>query len=25
VLYAATGLTEIAATPQHGLVTVFYP
>ena len=24
-LYAATGLTEIAATPQHGLVTVFYP
>lgn len=24
-LYAATGLTEIVATPQHGLVTVFYP
>ena len=24
-LYAATGLSEIRATPQHGLVTVFYP
>ena len=24
-LSAATGLTEIAATPQHGVVTVFYP
>ncbi|MBM5572673.1 MULTISPECIES: alpha/beta hydrolase family protein [Deefgea] len=24
-LFAATGLTEIASTPQHGAVTVFYP
>ena len=24
-LYAATGLSEIASTPNHGVVTVFYP